>query len=94
MLRRPHNKLHRCKKCGTNDPAHFRRGRFSICKTCHNAYVVDKYHEASVAQGKTTKRFGPYKPREVRPNADEIAAAAKFGLTVPQYRAALREAQS
>lgn len=79
---------HDCKTCGENDPEKFSEGRLSRCKKCHASYVLARYREQQRALGRTPK-LRPRKPKDFYDPAI-VSIAAKFGLSVEQYREALR----
>ncbi len=81
-----------CKKCGDTNPANFRDQRISRCKRCHGAYVLARYREKQIALGKTPK-LRPRKPKDFYDPAI-VSIAARFGLSVEQYRQVKSEAQS
>jgi len=91
MGRSPKGAAHLCLTCGETNANKFRRDRRSRCKKCHNDYVLARYREQQRALGKTPK-LRPRRKRDYTPA--EVRLAARFGLTVEQYRDALREAQS
>lgn len=82
-------KPHLCATCGEDRPEMFYSDRKSQCKRCSSADHLARYHarpRVAVMRPLVTR---PRKPNDWTP--EEIAAAAKFGLTVPQYREALRD---
>lgn len=85
--------------CGEDRPSMFYGDKKSRCAKCERAKNLRAYHEKQRARGiPSGPRKSGINPRESLkkppPNdwtPEEIAAAAKFGLTVPQYREALRD---
>lgn len=90
MGRARKNSVPCCKKCGDTNPDNFRDQRLSRCKRCHNEYVLARYREQQRSLGKTPK-LRPRRKRDYTPA--EVRLAARFGLTVEQYRQAKSEAQ-
>lgn len=78
---------HDCKTCGENNPERFSDGKFSRCRKCHNEYVLARYREQQRALGRTPK-LRPRRKRDYDPAI--VSIASRFGLSVEQYREALR----
>lgn len=79
-----------CTRCGESDPSKFNDDRCSECKKCKSAAVLARYREQQRSLGKTPK-LRPRRKRDYTPA--EVRLAARFGLTVEQYRQAKSEAQ-
>lgn len=86
--------------CGEDRPSQFYGDRKTECKKCVSRRVIARYHkkqaEAGVPSGPRKSGVNPReslkKPAEVYDPA-EVELAARFGLSVPQYRAALADSQ-
>lgn len=89
----------RC-RCGEDRPSEFYGDRKTECKRCVSKRATDRYHNRQallgVPSGPRKSGVNPReslkKPAEVYDPA-EVELAARFGLSVPQYRAALADSQ-
>lgn len=84
---KPGSKPHNCLTCGDKNPENFSALDYSRCRRCRANKSLEIYHRKVAATGRVVVRR-PRKPKEVYDPA-EVALAARFGLTVKQYREAL-----
>lgn len=86
--------------CGEDRPSMFYGDKKSRCAKCDRAKNLRAYHDkkraAGIPSGPRKSGINPRESLKKHENypPEEVAIAARFGLTVPQYRAALAEGSS
>lgn len=81
---KPQTKRH-CRKCGDTDPANFYRGKHAKCKKCRAIQSRESWRSRQIAAGHVPRTYANHK---YDGTAHERELAARFGLTVQQYREA------